>query len=94
MLLSVQFGFGGLGSRFDATGQMAALGGFASKDGLASAPVFTAWLPGEDNYPLIIWISAVAMILILIPLLVPARLHVRKLKAAPGLDEMAEAGVR
>ncbi len=65
----------GLASRFDMTGQMAALGGFASKMGLASGPVLTAWLLGEDNFSLIIWVCAIAMFLILITLWVPARLQ-------------------
>jgi predicted MFS family arabinose efflux permease len=61
----------GLASRFDTTGQMAALGGFASKMGLASGPVVTAWLLGEDNFPLVIWVSTIGMGLILLTLASP-----------------------
>jgi hypothetical protein len=43
----------GLASRFDVTGQMAAMGGFASKMGLASGPALAAMMLGEDNYVLI-----------------------------------------
>ena len=67
----------GLASRFDTSGQMAALGGFASKMGLATGPVVTAWLLGKDNFQLIIWLSAVAMLLIIITLWSPARLQDR-----------------
>ena len=67
----------GMASRFDSTGQMAALGGFASKMGLATGPVVTAWLLGEDNFQRIIWISALAMIMILLTLWSPDRLQDR-----------------
>jgi hypothetical protein len=70
----------GLASRFDTTGQMAALGGFASKMGLASGPVVTAWLLGEDNFPLVIWVSTIGMGLILLTLASPARLQDRLIR--------------
>ena len=68
----------GLASRFDATGQMAAMGGFASKMGLASGPVVTAALLGEDNYELIIMVATVAMVITVLTVWLPARLQDRK----------------
>jgi hypothetical protein len=64
-------------SRFDATGQMAALGGFASKMGLASGPAVAALLLGENNYPLIIWVAFFAILGSLIAVLPAARLQDR-----------------
>jgi hypothetical protein len=41
----------GLAAAFDHTGQVAALGGFASKMGLASGPLLAGWLLGDgDDY--------------------------------------------
>lgn len=68
----------GLASRFDATGQMAAMGGFASKIGLASGPVVTAILLGEDNYQLIIMVAAVVMVISAATVWLPARLQDKK----------------
>ena len=68
----------GLASRFDATGQMAAMGGFASKMGLASGPVVTAALLGEDNYELIIMVATVAMVITVLTVWLPARVQDRK----------------
>ena len=43
---------------FDEAGQMAALGGFASKMGLALGPMMAGYvLSSEGGYPLLIWIS-------------------------------------
>lgn len=67
----------GLASRFDATGQMAAMGGFASKMGLASGPVVTAMLLGEDNYELIIMVATGVMIVTAVTVTLPARLQDR-----------------
>lgn len=63
----------GLASRFDTTGQMAAMGGFASKMGLASGPVVTALLLGEDNYRAIIIAAAVVMVICAFVVWLPAR---------------------
>ncbi len=63
----------GLASRFDDHGQMAALGGFASKMGLASGPAVFAVMLGEDQYALIIWASVVALLFCAAAALVPAR---------------------
>lgn len=81
-LIGITWGFTisyllGLASRFDASGQMAALGGFASKMGLASGPVITAMLLGKDNYELIIMIATVVMLLTVITIWLPARLQDR-----------------
>lgn len=63
----------GMNAEFDTTGQMAALGGFASKMGLASGPAVAALLVGENNYGLIITIATIALILCLIVVIHPAR---------------------
>ncbi len=67
----------GLASRFDVTGQMAAMGGFASKMGLASGPVLTAFLLGEDNYELIIMVATGVMAIAALIVLLPARFQDR-----------------
>lgn len=79
-LIGITWGFTisyllGLASRFDVTGQMAAMGGFASKMGLASGPVITAILLGEDNYSLIIVVAAIVMVISAITVWMPARLQ-------------------
>lgn len=81
-LIGITWGFTisyllGLASRFDTSGQMAALGGFASKMGLASGPAITAMLLGEDNYELIIIVATVVMSLTAITIWVPAKLQDR-----------------
>lgn len=67
----------GLASRFDETGQMAAMGGFASKMGLASGPVVTAMLLGEDNYELIIMVATAVMVITAITVWIPSRVQDR-----------------
>lgn len=62
----------GLASRFDTSGQMAALGGFASKMGLASGPAVAAILMADDNYKLIIWVAAGALVLCSLVILTPS----------------------
>lgn len=47
----------GMCARFDGTGQAAVWGGFASKMGLASGPLFAALLVGTDNYRALILLS-------------------------------------
>jgi predicted MFS family arabinose efflux permease len=71
----------GMCARFDETGRMAALGGFASKMGLASGPVVAAWVVGEDNYTAMIGISMAILIVSLMAAVVPARLLDRKRSA-------------
>lgn len=68
----------GLMSRFDASGQMSALGGFASKMGLASGPMVTAYVLGDDDYARIIIISTAVMIVTLITIWIPARMQDQK----------------
>jgi predicted MFS family arabinose efflux permease len=63
----------GMCSEFDTTGQMAALGGFASKMGLASGPAVAALIVGDDNYGLLINVSVVALAMCLLAMLLPAR---------------------
>jgi len=77
-LIGITWGFTisyllGLASRFDSSGQMAALGGFASKMGLASGPVVTAMLLGEDNYELIIIVATIVMMISAITIWIPSR---------------------
>lgn len=81
-LIGITWGFTisyllGLASRFDITGQMAAMGGFASKMGLASGPVLTAYLLGEDNYELIIMVAAGVMVIGALIVMLPARFQDR-----------------
>ena len=68
----------GMCSEFDTTGQMAALGGFASKMGLASGPAVAALLVGDDNYGLLINVSVVALIACLTVMILPAAALDRK----------------
>ena len=56
---------------------MAAMGGFASKMGLASGPAIAALLLGESNYPLIIWMAVAGLILSLLVVVLPARMQDR-----------------
>ncbi len=72
----------GLMSRFDVSGQMSALGGFASKMGLASGPMVTAFFLGEDDYARVIYISTALMFVTLATIWVPARMQDKK----PSLD--------
>jgi len=67
----------GLCAAFDNTGRMAALGGFASKMGLASGPLVAGRLLGEDNYGLLINVSAVLIVLCLLVCIWPARVQDR-----------------
>jgi predicted MFS family arabinose efflux permease len=67
----------GLMSRFDTSGQMAALGGFASKMGLASGPALVAAMLGENNYPLVIGVAVAALVLSLVAIVYPSYLQDR-----------------
>ncbi len=62
----------GMCAEFDRAGQMAALGGFASKMGLASGPAVAAVLMTGENYGLIINIAVVALGLSLALVAIPA----------------------
>ncbi|WP_116368106.1 MFS transporter [Parahaliea mediterranea] len=63
----------GMCSAFDSTGQTAALGGFASKMGLASGPMVGALVIGDANYALLINLGVVALVLSLLCVIRPAR---------------------
>ena len=63
----------GLASRFDASGQMAALGGFASKMGLASGPAAAALMMGADDYELIVRAAVGALLICALTVVAPAR---------------------
>jgi len=81
-LIGITWGFTisyllGLASRFDSTGQIAAMGGFASKMGLASGPAVTALLLGEDNYELIIMFGTAVMIITVFTMWIPSRIQDR-----------------
>ena len=67
----------GLVSEFDKAGRTAALGGFASKMGLASGPLAAGYLLGEDNYTLLINVGAVAVLASLAACVFPAILQDR-----------------
>ncbi|WNC72250.1 MFS transporter [Thalassotalea psychrophila] len=64
----------GICSELDQAGQMAAMGGFASKMGLASGPMVAALLLGDDNYAMVINISAIALVACALVAFKPARL--------------------
>lgn len=77
----------GLMSRYDTTGQMAALGGFASKMGLASGPAAAAVLLGQDDYARIIWAAVAALGVSLVAIVYPALLQRRPRLPAEALPE-------
>jgi len=64
----------GMCAEFDRTGQMAALGGFASKMGLASGPFFAAYVVGENNYGLVITASTLCLILCMFAAVLPSKI--------------------
>ncbi|HEB26968.1 MAG TPA: MFS transporter [Porticoccus sp.] len=63
----------GMCSEFDSSGQMAALGGFASKMGLATGPLVAALVVGENNYGMLINIAAITLIGCIVIVILPAR---------------------
>jgi hypothetical protein len=69
-------------AEFDRSGQMAALGGFASKMGLASGPMVGGLLLGDDNYALLINLAIVALIATTVACLLPAWLQDRASRTA------------
>ncbi len=76
-LIGVTWSFGipyllGMCAQFDQTGQSAALGGFASKMGMASGPLAAAWVVGADDFSRVINVGAVALVLSLVAAMVPA----------------------
>jgi predicted MFS family arabinose efflux permease len=60
-------------AEFDETGQMAALGGFASKMGLASGPFVAAYIVGENNYAVIITAATIGLIACLFTAMTPSK---------------------
>ncbi len=61
----------GMCAQFDNAGQLAAVGGFASKMGLASGPLVGAFLLGDDNYELLIQMAVAALALSILAALLP-----------------------
>ena len=59
-------------AEFDTSGQMAALGGFASKMGLASGPLVAALVVGTNDYGLVVNVGTAALVLSLLAALLPA----------------------
>jgi len=70
----------GMCANFDATGRAAALGGFASKMGLATGPLIGGMMASDDHYALMINLATVAVIGCLLITLYPARLLDRAVK--------------
>ena len=68
----------GICSELDRAGQLAALGGFASKMGLASGPMVAGVLLGEDNYGLIIDVAVIGLITCAVVSFKPANMLDRK----------------
>jgi predicted MFS family arabinose efflux permease len=64
----------GICSELDKAGQLAALGGFASKMGLASGPMVAALFLTNDNYELVIYIAAFALVVATFLAYLPAKL--------------------
>ncbi len=61
----------GLNASFDKTGQTAALGGFASKMGLASGPALAAMVIESDNYGLLVNLATLGLVLSALVALIP-----------------------
>ncbi|MCC2614669.1 MFS transporter [Aestuariibacter halophilus] len=61
----------GLNAAFDKTGQTAALGGFASKMGLASGPAIAALVIGDNHYDVVINIAVFGLVLCALVAFVP-----------------------
>ncbi len=70
----------GMCAEFDSTGQTAALGGFASKMGLASGPMVAALVLGENNYTLLINLAVVTLLAGLAIFVIPASVLDKKSK--------------
>lgn len=63
-----------MAAKFDSAGQMAALGGFASKMGLATGPLIAGYLLSDSqNYTLLIEVAAVVLALAVIVAYYPAK---------------------
>lgn len=64
----------GICSELDKAGQLAALGGFASKMGLASGPMVAAFVLTENNYQLLIYLATFFLVVATILAYMPAKL--------------------
>lgn len=64
----------GICSELDKAGQLAALGGFASKMGLASGPMVAALVLGDDNYQLMIYLATAGLVLCAMAVYLPAKI--------------------
>lgn len=53
----------GMLSRLDASGRLAALGGFMSKAGLASGPLAAGLVLSDDNFDALIWMALIVLFL-------------------------------
>jgi MFS transporter, DHA1 family, inner membrane transport protein len=62
----------GICARCDLTGRAAAMGGFASKLGLATGPLVGALLLGSDRYAALIDVATVGIIICAVTMLIPA----------------------
>lgn len=83
----------GLAAEFDETGQMAALGGFASKMGLASGPMVAGLLLGHgERYALLINLGALVLVASLVASVAPALRQDRRAKTPPLPVEVLDAG--
>ncbi len=77
----------GMCARCDTSGRAAALGGFASKMGLASGPFVGALLLGADRYGLLIDVATVVIIACTVAAILPAsRLDRLDAQLAAGVD--------
>lgn len=63
----------GLCSEFDETGQLAAVGGLASKLGLASGPMLAALLVDDLGYSSMVWMAIIALVLCFFVTILPSR---------------------
>lgn len=68
----------GICSELDKAGQLAAMGGFASKVGLASGPMVGALLLTAEQYNTVINVAVIALILASIVVIMPAKLLDKK----------------
>jgi len=63
-----------MAAKFDTAGQMAALGGFASKMGLATGPLVAGYLLGDSgDYILLINVATVALVVVILVAFYPAK---------------------
>ena len=85
-IIGVTWAFGipyllGMCAEFDGTGQMAAMGGFASKMGLASGPMLAALVVGDSNYGLVVNLGTGILLLCMVAAFGPSRLLDRDRRA-------------